>query len=504
MICHLQFVGKTDMMSVDIIFERVICMRNRLISSFLAAVMLLAAIPIAYAAQFTDTEGHWAEAYIEEATSGGLFEGITKTEFAPDETMTRAMFVTVLGRLEGVDTELWRNEAMPSFFADVPTASYYAPYVRWAVCNGIVTGMSATEFAPDEPVTREQMATITARYVQKLGYDLAPAADGTVVEAFSDGMTISGWAYDGVEFLRRYAVLNGSSDGKGGMRFLPLDTATRAECAKVFCVLGDALLPAEQPKQPTAIRLSSAELTLSVGQSCYALSATVEPAQAQYHLTWTSSDTGVVTVADSGVVTCVGEGTATVTVYTQNALYASCVFTCWEDLASAGESYSEKCIRLFGEVVEDPRIYYTAKSDAQSDMKQITVPVWDFDKNGAKVTKYMSVTVHKCLAATVTAIFTDIYHGEEQFPIHYLGGWNWAGKSEHTCGTALDLNPGENYYCSPEGVAIVGSYWKPGEDPYSIPLNGEVAQIFAKYGFRQGAYWNSGYRDYMHFSYFGT
>ena len=479
-------------------------MRNRLLSALLAAVMLLAAIPVAYAAQFTDIGGHWAETYIEEAKALGLFGGVTETEFAPQETMTRAMFVTVLGRLEGVVSEDWTGETAPGFFRDVPEESYYAPFVRWAVCNGIVDGMSPTEFAPDEPVTREQMATLVARYVQRLSYSLAAAEEGAVVERFSDQNMIADWATDGVKLLREHAILGGSPDGKGGMQFLPLDTATRAECAKVFCTLKHALLAPEQPKpQPTGVTLSATELSLSVGQTCYDLFATVEP-EGEFRLTWRSSSTAVVTVDEIGTVRCVGEGTATVTVYTENGLSASCVFTCKEDLASSKETYSEKCIRLFGKAVDDPRTYYTERDAAVADMAQLTVPVWDFDSRGAKVTKYKTVTVHKNLAATVKAIFTEIYHGKEQFPIHYLGGWNWAGKSEHTCGTALDLNPDENYYCSPEGVAIVGKYWKPGEDPYSIALDGEVAQIFAKYGFRQGAYWNSGYRDYMHFSYFGT
>ena len=68
----------------------------------------------------------------------------------------------------------------------------------------------------------------------------------------------------------------------------------------------------------------------------------------------------------------------------------------------------------------------------------------------------------------------------------------------------MDINPNENYYCDPNGNALVGKYWRPGEDPYSIPLDGEVVAIFSKYGFTQGIYWRSGYKDYMHFSYFAT
>ena len=85
-------------------------------------------------------------------------------------------------------------------------------------------------------------------------------------------------------------------------------------------------------------------------------------------------------------------------------------------------------------------------------------------------------------------------------------GYNWRGdgsSSEHCLGTALDINWEENYMCTKSGAPLTGSYWKPGEDAYSIPANGEVVRIFAKYGFGWGGTWNSK-KDYMHFSYFGT
>ena len=174
-----------------------------------------------------------------------------------------------------------------------------------------------------------------------------------------------------------------------------------------------------------------------------------------------------------------------------------------------GMYYIVILIRLYLEAVRRRKklevfLKNVEKAAAEADMVQVTVDVWDFDSTGEKVTKKMTVKVHKALAPTVSAILREIYEGEEQFPIHYLGGWAWSGRSEHTIGCALDINPEENYYCTPDGTAIVGKYWKPGEDPYSIPLDGEVATIFKKYGFSQGVNWNSGYKDYMHFSYFGT
>ena len=141
---------------------------------------------------------------------------------------------------------------------------------------------------------------------------------------------------------------------------------------------------------------------------------------------------------------------------------------------------------------------------AEANMINITVNVWDFDGTGNKVTKQKTFPVNQYLADTIKQIFKEIYEGKERFPIHSVGCYSWRGdnsSSEHCNGTALDINPNEN--CMMDGDTVVsGSYWKPYEDPYSIPLDGEVAQIFAKYGFTQGLW---GYRnDYMHFSYFGT
>ena len=105
---------------------------------------------------FEDTQAHWAQEYIERCVEQELFNGISETRFDPDGIMTRAMFVTVLGRLEGVDAENWSGDER--FFADVDPQAYYAPYVAWAVCSGMVNGMTPTTFEPDTPITREQIA----------------------------------------------------------------------------------------------------------------------------------------------------------------------------------------------------------------------------------------------------------------------------------------------------------------------------------------------------------
>lgn len=486
-------------------------MKNRLISLLLAAVMLLAAIPTVRASQFTDLNGHWATDYIEQVVSLGLFGGTGATTFSPDESMTRGMFVTVLGRLQNVDKDYWSSSAMPKIFQDVSSDSYYAPYICWAVCNGIVNGTGGKTFSPEESITREQMAKMVAFYLQRLGHGVVPDSDSVIPRSFADEGSISSWALESVDLLRVLGLMNGSEGADGRIYFQPQKTLTRAECATVFCRLYQSLVFSDaQQTSVEQLELNQSDVSLLPGATC-TLTAKITPSQASgARLVWRTSNEQVVTVSDTGVVTCVGIGTADVSVYASNGKYATCRFTCNANLASANETYNEKCIRVFGRVVDDPRLVYTTSDGAfdyaaaAADMVSITVRVWDIGSNGTKYTNRMTLKVHKNLAATVACIFEDIYNGQEKFPIHALGGYSQGGKSEHTIGCAIDINPNENYYCDPSGNAIVGDHWLPGSDPYSIPLDGEVAKIFARYGFKQGAYWNSGYRDYMHFSYFGT
>ncbi len=175
------------------------------------------------------------------------------------------------------------------------------------------------------------------------------------------------------------------------------------------------------------------------------------------------------------------------------------------NLANASMSKREKLIMIFGTAnISDYRSVYSSSAEARTHMTTIKVRTWDIGSDGDKYTRTWNLTVHENIAPTVQAIFDEIYALPEKPPIHSLGGFRWANHSEHSVGLALDVNARENYYCDPNGHALTGSYFRPGEDPYSIPVGGSVDQIFAKYGFKRGIYWQNGYKDYMHYSFFGT
>lgn len=174
-------------------------------------------------------------------------------------------------------------------------------------------------------------------------------------------------------------------------------------------------------------------------------------------------------------------------------------------LGSADMIAYQKAMMIFGTVkFRDHRLVYSTPAEALSHMTTITVKTWDVNGSGRKYTRTWGLTVHKNIAPTVQAIFDEIYALPEKPPIHSLGGYRWESKSEHTVGLALDINARENGYFDPDGKLLYGKGFDPANDPYAIPVGGSVDQIFAKYGYIRGIYWRSGYKDYMHYSFFGT
>ena len=154
----------------------------------------------------------------------GLMNGVEEKTFAPSENLTRAMLVTVLYRNENNGAE---PDGMP--FMDVKKGSYYEKAVLWAQQNGIVNGISQTEFAPDMSITREQIAAILYRYAQFKGIDVS-GADSANIQSYSDFNTISEYAVKPLSWAADTGLIKGRSD----TTLNPKDNATRAEIAAVL------------------------------------------------------------------------------------------------------------------------------------------------------------------------------------------------------------------------------------------------------------------------------
>ena len=156
----------------------------------------------------------------------GMMNGVSETSFAPNNTTTRAMIVTMLYRLED------EPDAAASAFTDVAAGSYYADAVAWAAANGIVDGISETTFAPDNAITREQMAAILYRYASFKGYDVS--AGGMSLDEYADTSQISSYAVTAMQWANSEGLITGVTD----TTLDPKGSATRAQVATIlmrFC-----------------------------------------------------------------------------------------------------------------------------------------------------------------------------------------------------------------------------------------------------------------------------
>ena len=149
-----------------------------------------------------------------------IMDGVSYYRFAPDATITRGMVVTMLWRMAGEPYEAAAG------FTDVAAGRYYTTAVAWAAKNGIVEGMTSTTFAPDQAITREQLASILYRYAKWLGF----SGYGSDISGYTDAGKVSSYAYDAMSWAVRSGVVTGTS----AKVLDPQGTASRAAAAQMF------------------------------------------------------------------------------------------------------------------------------------------------------------------------------------------------------------------------------------------------------------------------------
>ena len=169
------------------------------------------------------SDGYWAYDAIRFVTEEELFQGVSGGGFAPELTMSRAMLATVLYRAAGSPAV-----TASAGFTDVPAGQWYSDAVNWAAGEGIVNGVGGNRFAPDDNVSREQIATILYQYVLSTGE--TAEADASVLSGYCDSASVHSWAADGMA----WAVGEGIITGKPGSLLAPTDSATRAEVATML------------------------------------------------------------------------------------------------------------------------------------------------------------------------------------------------------------------------------------------------------------------------------
>ncbi|MDR2131823.1 MAG: S-layer homology domain-containing protein [Clostridiales Family XIII bacterium] len=166
-------------------------------------------------------ESDWFYDAVRYVSQKGLMNGVAADSFAPQATMTRAMFATVLSRHAG------GAPGGGASFSDVPAGLWYTDGVLWAAENGIAAGVGDKRFKPNDPITREQLVVMLHNYAKHIELDTLVSGDLT---AFADAAGVSAWAQEAVTWAVSAGLLNGKPGGlldAGG-------TATRAEVAAIL------------------------------------------------------------------------------------------------------------------------------------------------------------------------------------------------------------------------------------------------------------------------------
>ena len=180
---------------------------------------------------FTDVKsGDWFYEAVQYVYDKGMMTGVSADRFAPASTTTRGMIVTILYRLEN-EPEVSGGSA----FTDVESGAWYADAVAWAAANDIVNGTSATTFAPNSPITREQMAAILYRYAAYKGYDVSQKAD---LSGYTDAASISDYAKDALAWANAQKLITGVTD----TTLNPQGSATRAQVATILMRLCETVV----------------------------------------------------------------------------------------------------------------------------------------------------------------------------------------------------------------------------------------------------------------------
>lgn len=395
---------------------------------------------------FSDTDND----YVIKAFSAGIVSGKSESIFDPEGNVTRQELAKmILNTLAAAklapsteDDDIY--DALSQFEDAGEIASWAEEALFVALDNGIINGITETQLSPRGTATREQAICMISRAYKK----------------FAE----SGKSYDSPNLLTN--TINSSGD----MDFT-WDKISNAK--KYFVILKD-----ENSEVTEAFETKSPQATIY----------SVDYATGEYSITLGAE---------------FASGVQTFTEPMDFSFSSPIVITA--PTVSANLTTAEKEARVF-----PGGVAFTSADEAAQNMVSVTVPVWIIGSNGGKYSKNATLEVNSALADDVVNIFTEIFNSPEQFPIKAVSGYCWrntaGGKvSQHSYGTCIDINPNENYYVSPAGVAITGNYWKPYEDPYSIPEDGIVVQTFAKYGWKWGGNaWGAQYnKDYMHFTYLG-
>ena len=251
-------------------------------------------------AQFADVQiPSWYHEGVDFVVENAWMNGISETAFAPGETVNRAMVVTTLYRMAGSP-----DVAGTHAFADVPAGSFYENAVIWGVENAIVNGKSAASFAPDDAVTRQELATFLYRFAAGMGVDVSARYDS--LSAFVDADTLSAFAVVPMKWAVGAGLINGLDEN----HLAPLALSNRAQLAVMLMRLYHEILGVFQLPQGelAGLKIAPERVLMAVG-GVQELTVTPDPWNAKLgEVAFASTDEAVATVTADGVVTGVAGG----------------------------------------------------------------------------------------------------------------------------------------------------------------------------------------------------
>ena len=485
--------------------------------------MSLSLLPPASAASYADLDySHWAYSSMDRARQLGILQGVGGNKMDPSGTLNWGQFLTLLSR----------TAAHTQYEANARQYAWDVAGYMTALETGLLRpedGLPADPNRLSDTISRQDAAILLANALPDeeeeeaedsfdwwLGFD-QPQTAKEPEEAFSDWEEMDQLHQEAVAKLYRMGIVSGKSDGSFGCA----DTIQRADGTVLLMRVleeldgaqyGDEVSLTVHLVDQSGNRLAP-DLTVTGSIGSYFTSYHVEDDLPDDYTTAdyvslpfsiASTDTTVVCRPkteferqESAFWDLVEQGLASEEDYWKQDFWL---------IAQGGNSRKHEL--LFDDASKSR---FANRQEAEANMVTITVPVWRLS-NGKKVSGNASFSIHADIAEDVKEIFTEIYNDPEQFPICDVGGYSWRGDTatgEHNCGTAIDLNSNQNYQVR-DGVAMVGSHWTPGSDPYSISPSGSVVRIFAEHGWSWGGdAWadssdaSTGYHDYMPFSSMG-
>lgn len=455
----------------------------RLLCTLLTAILSISCLSHAYALTGISP---WAKSDVLAAGTAGL----APDKFASLDARTpisRAEFCAVALNLYEAERKTKIPRTKKVYFKDCKD-----PDVNTAYEMKLVSGRDQSHFAPNEPVSRQDLCVILENVRTRCEADKPKIT--VSAKSFPDGKDLRSYAVSATEIMLSSGIIRGvevtqshdpERSGQTITLLEPLGTATREQSlimANRFLDSFDAkpLKPSDTITDDTVMG-TNPQNTDQESQTDEKTEFLSKPEKIEQTESATQTEPDLSEENDQLLI--------------------------MDDPIPVSGTVSEKKLSVFGENGD----YYTTQEEAEANMVDITVKVWSLLSSGQKTPATRTFKVHRAIADEVHAVFDEIFEGDEKFPIKDAGGYSWRAstRSEHRQGTAIDLNYMENMECTIDqnGKVIkvtTGSHWTPILDPYSIPAGGDVVRAFAAHGFAWGGDAWTSKRDYMHFSYFGT